>query len=424
MNNIINKFVEIFSKSNSYIMLSRSRILLFSLFSFLGSLIVLAYYAWHHIHNPIAPYDIDGWGHLVCKMIKDGKSWSLLPDAVYLWRGFLVPFIFGLSYCIVNIPESVQILNVITQASSSMLITYYFSTSCKNPLLGFAIALIWAIWPPFASYYGYYFSEPLCGLVYILLWIVSVEFLKKPEKLNSILLGVLLALSIHIRASSVLIVFFFFVCFFTLWRKKIFPFLPFIIIAFSLVYFPWTIRNYIRTGHFIPLTVGGGYVLHQGSFLAGDDCLLTLRTIPEFQEREKKAETMDLIARDSYFKKLAIEQIKDNPAGQVKITLKKLLRFWYYIPAYEWIPTVKTLSVMTPLLILALIGAITRCYDTDIQSILLMIFGLWILSAITHSELRYHFPVFPLLLFLSYQGATHIYTVFFRKDGIKETTLK
>jgi len=420
MNNIINKFLEICSRANSYIMLSRSCIFIFSLFSFFGSLIGLSYYAWYHIHNPVAQYDIDGWGHLVCKMIDAGESWRLLPDAVYLWRGFLVPFIFGLSYCIFNIPESVQILNVFTQASVSMILTYYFSNSYRNPLLGFSIALIWAIWPPFSSYYGYYFSEPLCGLIYILLWIVSVEFLKKPEKLYGIMLGALLALSIHVRASSVLIVFFFFVCLFTLWRKKILPFLPLIVIAFSVVYFPWPIRNYIVTGHFIPLTVGGGYVLHQGSFLSGDDCLLTLRTIPEFQEREKKAETMDLIARDKYFKKLAIEQMKADPLGQIKLTIKKMLRFWYYIPAYEWLPTVKTLLVMTPLLILALIGSIKKFDDTAVQLILLMIFGLWILSGITHSELRYHFPVFPLLLFLSYQGVSYIYnTAFIRKREAK-----
>lgn len=423
MNNRIRKIVEPYARMNNYFVATRSRIFWCALVAFVISALILSALAWYHIKNPAEyydadtdnwkpyGYDVDGWGHLIPKMIESGKSWELLPQAIHPLRTFLVPFLFGVSYCLFGIPESVQIFNVVVQALSSLMIVYLFSSYDKKPLLGFFIGLIWAMWPPFAAYYGYYFSEAVYGFVFISLWLCITMFLKTPKRSTAIPIGIFLALALHVKITSLLVVVGFFVCCVTIWRSRAAKFLPAIIVFFLIAYLPWPIYNSVKARQFAPIDQAhsGGTGLWGTFFLMTylpADGLPTFEryTIPEYREIKEKAAEMDTAARKNYYRSIIIDQVTSNPVGVLGLLLKRFMRFWYYVPAHTFTPTLKTLLVMTPLLLLAFIGVVGRYTDINVQIAILLVGGMWILHGVIHSEFRYQFPVFPMLVFLACVG--------------------
>ena len=413
MHTMISKIVEKYSAINDHLASSRSRILWFSLFAFLISAMILSYYAWYHIQNPVPgySYDIDGWAHLIPKMIETGKTWELLTEAVHHRRNFLVPFIYGLSYCFLGIPESVHILNILLQSLSSMILVWFLSAEYKRPLLGFFIGFLWAVWPPFSQYFGYYYSEAIYGLVFLLLWVVTTLFLKNPKWTTAAWIGVLLATSMHVKATCALVVVGMFFCCLTIWRDRAFKYVPIIFLSLVIAYAPWPLRNYFKSNKFVPLTqsVGGAgmwELLFVMTYVPGDGMLSGFRDkIPEYREIKAKGRTLKSVAaKKRYYRDIIIAQVKADPAGQAGLILKRFLRFWYWIRAYEWIPTTKSLLVMTPLLLLAVMGSFSRYRDPNVQVAIMLLLGMWALHGIVHSEFRYQFPVFPMLLFLSFGG--------------------
>lgn len=414
---IIKKILQKYSNINAFLVSRRSRLSWFAAFSFLLSASILSLYAWYYITHPVSGYnyDIDGWGHLIPEMIASGKSWELLLNPVHRLRNFLVPFFFGLSYCLIGIPESGQILNIFVQSLNSMMLVSFFSSSYKNPILGFFIGLVWAMWYPFSSYYGYYFSEPIYGFVFVLIWIFITRFLQTPKWSAAIPVGILLAIAIHVKITSLLVVLGCFFCCVTIWRSRAAKFAPIMLASFLVFYLPWPIYNSIKHHQFVTISqktqsgTGLWGTLFLMTYLPADSLETNIReTIPAYRHIKEQAETMDVEARKDYYRKIIIEQIKKDPFGQLGLLLRRFMRFWYYVPAYSFLPTTRTLVIMTPLLLLAFIGIFHWYQELHVQSAILLISGMWILHGIIHSEFRYQFPVFPMLLFLAFAGTSII----------------
>ena len=57
------------------------------------------------------PLDLDGWGHLVSRLSASREIGALFREPS-LWKGPVIPFLFGLAYYVVPYPESPLALNV------------------------------------------------------------------------------------------------------------------------------------------------------------------------------------------------------------------------------------------------------------------------------------------------------------------------
>lgn len=438
MNTLLTSFREIYARLNQYFVSTRLRLFMLAFGAFIVSAIILSSYAWYHIHHPAQyydidtetwknfAYDIDGWGHLIPKMMENGTTWELLPQATHPYRIFLVPFLFGLSYCLLGIPESVQILNILAQSLSSVLLIYFLASYNKTPLLGMGIGIIWASWPPFSSYYGYYFSEPVYGLVVVILWCCIVLFLQTPGKAKAILIGSFLAIALHVKMTSALVVAGFFLCAITVWRRRAGKLLPIIMVTCLLAYLPWPAYNLIKHNRLASAykTEDNGsdtWELLFGMMYPPIDDLETLQRekLPEYLAIQEKAERLDTENRNKYYQSLILEQLASHPLDVLSLVVKRFMRFWYHIPPFRFVPTPKTFLVMTPLLLLAGIGAFRRYDDVNVQTAMLLVGGMWIFHGLIHAEFRYQFPVFPTLLFLAFTG---IATIVMPPDqGKKET---
>jgi len=176
-------------------------------------------------------------------------------------------------------------------------------------------------------------------------------------------------------------------------------------ISFILVFSPWTIRNLIVHDELIPFTTQGGEVLFLGTYLRGDGMTMDeVRKIPEFREIEAGAIEKPEMERYHYWKALALEQILDNPLGQIRQVFRKAIKFWVYLPQHTWIPTLKTFTVALFVFPFGCYGLWHWRYHLLAQLSALWFSGLWLFHSIVHSELRYNFPVMPMIFIFGVIG--------------------
>ena len=138
--------------------------------------------AWAVQQGRTTPLDLDGWGWLVAQMQTNGRSLATLFSSPSLWKGPVVPFVFGLCYCIAPMAESVLVLNAAFFALSAAVLVCAFHALGANRWAATAAVLAWVLYFPHAIVFGYYYAEPFLGLLSALLLLLAAWTLKaKPR---------------------------------------------------------------------------------------------------------------------------------------------------------------------------------------------------------------------------------------------------
>ena len=215
-----------------------------------------------------------------------------------------------------------------------------------------------------------------------------------------------------------------------------------ILLAFVLVIIPWTTRNYLVTGHFVPVATGGGYVLWLGNRQASQGLesheladLDTLRgyldaqievlsgvyggeeNVPYVHTLDSETEGLPVIEGqkawlpvnigyddDKAFREAALKEMSANPLAATVLLVKKFGRFWFnvYSVDKQWMQ-IFVYAVQGALLLFALIGVFLSLSQFSRIAILLLVIAYFSgIHTLTFSTLRYSVPLLPLLfLFVS-----------------------
>jgi hypothetical protein len=358
--------------------------------------------AWLEGRERRAPLDVDGWGHLVTRLDTEGREFGALFRDPSLWKGPIVPFVFGLAYYVAPHAWSILALNALAFALAAFVYCRAFQL-LGAPAWMAAVAVVgWVVYLPHRYVFGYYYAEPLVSLLSaVLLWLAA-RASREWEPWATLACGVTAAILVLARA----------------------PFLPVVVglglwiaarsrgaqqrvawlyaLGFALAYAPWPIRNRVAEGQFVPFTTEGGKIFFQGTYLPGDDVTMNeLRRMPEFRVIERGEEGRSAVGQYSYWQTLALAQLRADPAGQVRLFLRKALRFWTYLPAGSWMPSWKTGTMAAVLLPMGGIGFVRHRRTPLAQLCALWVAGLWLFHALIHAELRYNFPVLPTLMVLA-----------------------
>lgn len=97
-------------------------------------------------------------------------------------------------------------------------------------------------------------------------------------------------------------------------------------VAWALTMTPWTVRNALRFGRFIPVSVQGGWNFYEGLTTDLDDIRFGR---PRAMGAEAAARGLqDTFETDAYFSRKAKAWVRANPGKFVKLTLRKAVRFW------------------------------------------------------------------------------------------------
>jgi putative flippase GtrA len=366
--------------------------------------------AWAEQQQRTLPLDLDGWGHLVTRLQENGHSfWSLLVEPS-LWKGPVVPFLFGLCYYVAPFASSVLVFNAIVFGLAVGLLFLSFCRLGANRVSAAIAVLGWVFYLPNKMVFGYYFAEPVISALSVGLFALAASLITRPRAATALGLGAVAGLLVLARAPFVPVVAGLPLVLWQPLQGYRVRYLGLAGAGLLLTFAPWPIRNLIVEHEFVPFTTEGGKILYQGTYLHGDDVRMALlRELPEFQQIEAGEAGMTPVEQYRYWKSLAVAQVREAPLAEMQLCIRKAVRFWVYLPAHSWVPAWKTALVALLCLPLAAFGVLRGWRDPLIQLCTLWVGGLWAFHTVVHAELRYNFPVLPTLFCLSVYGARHLY---------------
>lgn len=129
-------------------------------------------------------------------------------------------------------------------------------------------------------------------------------------------------------------------------------------LAFGLAVAPWVVRNELVFGRFEPSFASSGHNLFMGTYPP------TLGR-PLIPNEERPVEIMaeiegrDEFGVDSLYRAAARRNLREHPLEQIPLAASKVVRSWFNVPdGHMFLPTVRSLIVNGPLLLLGMLG----CY--------------------------------------------------------------
>lgn len=228
---------------------------------------------------------------------------------------------------------------------------------------------------------------------------------------------VLLALSVHVRPSAVLLP----VALPVLavwataarpgWRHQVLPATAGAATGALLLFaalLPWAWRNHNVLGRWVWSTTNDGITAYDGfnpRAAGGSDQSFT-RDMPGLRQ-------MTELERNDYFGRLAREYVRENPARAVALTLRKVARTWSPLPLSDEYATRRNVAIgllySLPFDVLVLIGLIRGRVGWRAALLLAAPAAYFtVIHALSVGSLRYRVPAEPLLAVLAAAGALRL----------------
>lgn len=360
--------------------------------------------------------DVDAYGALIDRMSRSGRTLGALFRDPPIWKGPIIPFLFGAAYFLVPFRWAPLALNAVAFAGASACFYLVFRKLGAPRLSAVVAVMLWILYLPERYVFAYYYAEPALSLIVALTSLVFVNLIAAPVARRALLLGVCVAVLLLARPP-----FLFCIAGLTLlmWsrvgagRRRLYGTL--LLSGAVLVYSPWLIRNAVVYHAFIPFTTEGGKIMFQGVWLPGDDAIMNdLRAMPEWRAIEQQEGPFGLVERYRFWQRLSLEAIKADPVGELRLCVRKAIRFWVYMPQFSWHFAWKTGLLAAVAVPFAILGFLRNRRSLTGMLAGVWVGGLWLFHAVVHSELRYNFPILPWFFLLSLMGARSVLHTFRR----------
>jgi 4-amino-4-deoxy-L-arabinose transferase-like glycosyltransferase len=279
--------------------------------------------------------------------------------------------------------------------------------------VGLLAALVSAVYP----YFVYLPSAQGSDNVVTVLFLVSILFLSVQVNSfslrGSLLSGLFLGLSFLGRPSMMAVIPGLAVWSF-LWKGRagtssLRRTVLIVIVASLVTVVPWTIRNYVVTGHTVLIATGGGR-----QFWYGNSGYATGSTTenPEYppEMKEKLAALPDEVSREKLLYGEALRSIKENPGTTLRLYVRKLVNLFQLFPSVHTsgiVPAsglVRVLASLGSLVLFALaaVGTVLVFLRRSPGTVLpLAVLSYCLGSAIFLTVMRYRLPMDPYVILLA-----------------------
>lgn len=351
-----------------------------------------------------SPESDAGQWHIMAQNFLNGRG-LIVNENLLAYRTPVPALYFAAIYAVFGISiRAVQIANIFLGVFTVWLV-YDLVRRIFGIISARWSALFVAFYPTLLFYTGQLLSEtPFVMLITLALWLVWL--LRDRTAIWFALVGMVLGLATLTRQTALLIappiVLWMVVTRNGGWLRRMIPPLV-ILVSLMLSIAPWTARNYVVTGKFIPLTSQGGSSLWiannplaDGNGLSGKALLLPeIQALPEAE-------------RGVAYQKLAVQYIRENPVRFVQLAVRRLLWFWHLGYHGEGLPEVAFLLVYLPLLFSASIGTVvgSRINWHGVVLLLTVPIALTAVHAVFLPAGRYRLPVELVICMLAGPGAT------------------
>jgi 4-amino-4-deoxy-L-arabinose transferase-like glycosyltransferase len=306
-------------------------------------------------------------------------------------------FIFGHNYI------AVKLMQALLGALFCMVVFFITDLIYSDTQISIIAALVTAVYKPFISgfyYYGgpaYILSEYFYMFILGVTILIFLEFIKKETRIFGILSGIFIGLTILTRPEFITYPVLLLLYLFCISKQSVKQILKKYLMVYLFIFLtvaPWTIRNYIVSGKFIPLSTLNGQM-----FLFGNNSLANGGwAYPEnYAELAPRVENLSEYERNKIFFRQGIEEVKKNCKRIPKLFVKKILV--HYAPFEE------RFKIFNPyyaaILLLGSIGIVFfRRHNTMEYMILLLFFSTTLTAVIVLGDPRYRYPYeFGLIIF-------------------------
>jgi len=367
------------------------------------------------------PLDIDGWGLLIDQLKQSQYSVASLFQNSFLKKGPVIPFLFGLCFYVARFDESIILLNVVAFSLAAGCLFWGFCYLRSRRSAAVVAIFLWIVYLRTHEYvFGYYFAEPIIALISALLFVTVAYAANQRAAAAALISGSIAGLLVLARPPFLFVISGIPILYWNHCEPRAKQLMICFAIGFLLVFGPWPIRNFVMYREFIPFTTEGSLVLFQGTYIDGDSAVINdLKAMQKFKGIAQKTDGNSELDQYHYWKELALKQVREDPFGQIQLIFRKALRFWVYLPQYSWIPSPKTAGAAIFGLTLGAIGLMRHRRDLLMQLCALWTVGLWGFHAIVHAELRYNFPILPMMLMMAVQGGCFVVSRFGSPDHVR-----
>lgn len=194
-------------------------------------------------------------------------------------------------------------------------------------------------------------SEPL-----LILLLASAVFIcsmaKQDKKRPSIQLSLAalpLGLSCLVSPVTLVAIPLFSIALFLFDKRKVGVLVAFLVLSFVIIA-PWTLRNAVVTGSFIPIAANGGMNLYIGNNAEGIEWSYQIYDSKTLNEIQQKGSSESGIDKEFY--KRSFEYIRAEPSHFVSRFLSKARTFWAFFPRESLLGKVVTVGLLFPCVIL------------------------------------------------------------------------
>ena len=364
-------------------------------------------------YDRIAENILRGDGFSIVQGVPSSKRAPLYPlflAAVYL--------VFGHQYFMVRVVQAII-------GALSCVLVYRIGRRVHSAVVGLAGAGLLAVHPSLLTVTWLYTETLFTFLLTVTMLVFYRAVMERREYLFA-LLGVCLGLCALTRPTAFFLPLAVLAVLIVLRTARIRS--VFVLVAFAMVVSPWTARNYIREGRFVPVSSQGGDVFVYGNYplFSGTNWWTVFDMERLEEERREGALFLDELRRSvpqdaqggtrSALRRMALEKIREHPLGYLKLSLSRAGIFWLSPPIGTY--TVKAVVPMLEapyrvlkylLLGFVLIGGVFwTLRRRDVLPIVSFLAYFTLLHSLVHSIRRYSLPLVPLICVL---GALGIWVV-------------
>jgi 4-amino-4-deoxy-L-arabinose transferase-like glycosyltransferase len=405
---------------------------------FLASLVVRLLFAFLVIGAGAPPIDdAVTYDNIAMNLVRDQTFIQTTSDIPYYsLRPPLLPFFLAGVYSLTG--HSFAASRIFMIILGSLIAPALFAMTAR--IFGRRAALVsgWiaVFYPFFILYANVLLTETLSVLFVCIMVLLLMRFVQERKTADICLAGVAAGLGCLARPPLLMLLPVTFIWLLIVMRKECGPALR-ACVLFSLlavvVISPWTYRNYSVHGELMPITSLGGLTLWYGnSELAtgnlGDDYSRMTREMPD-------PGTISETEINRYFRRIALDYMRDNPKRTVVLGVNKCAHFWrpsgFRIPGLiektpGWLRFALGFFTYMPLLLLFLYELIVRLRDRTLMrnSGVLLIFLYIAVFTIMHcvfpSVPRYRAPIMPLVIALAGSAVVRLWDRL--QSGAKQST--
>src|SRR3989339_1778691 len=287
-----------------------------------------------------------------------------------LLRPPLYPYFISFVYYIFGFKPNVVIIFHIIINSFMIYFIYRIAKEVFNEKTAILSSIICAFYLPFIWLLSRVYNENLFTFLLICSMFFVVKVFYNLSLRNSIILGILIGISSLCKGQMIVLPFVLLPGLIYIYRKekiKLYKRFSMIIISLLLTISPWTIRNYIVSGKFVPVQYGAGIHFMRGnesakmyfcfSSLSFSDAIHQAfakeeQAINRFETLHNRKITE--VELDEVLKKIAFNNIKDNPLEFLEKIFIGCFHFWYL--GENKIKSLGLAILQFPIIILAIFG--------------------------------------------------------------------